>query len=184
MNTYKTLEFRFSESRGKGTWGYNICSLYVDGRKVSSCKGGGYDMQGESLGDWVAREYADRLLTLKDSCFYGLTFHNPNYDPGKAKIGSDCHDRTLAGAEGETVEQAEKNGKSFGLERYQAFHSASSKFPTRVHRRPLIHGACGMESVREIMQAIKLEMEYITKSSNATIYRLHDRRRTRAKGTK
>jgi len=140
MNTYKTLEFRFSESRGRGTWGYNICSLLVDGRKVSSCKGGGYDMQGESLGDWVAREYADRLMRLKNSCFYGLTFHG---------------------------------------------NSASSKFPTRLHRRPLIHGACGLESVRRIMQAIKLEMEYITKSSNATIYRLHDRRRrTRSKGTK
>jgi len=98
-------------------------------------------MQGESLGDWVAREYADRLLTLKDGGFYGLTFH-----------GED---------------------------------NASSKFPTRLHRRPLIHGACGLESVRKIMQAIKLEMEYITKSSNATIYRLHDRRRrTRSKGTK
>jgi hypothetical protein len=248
-NNQKTLEFRWTVSRGRDTYGYNICSLYVDGRKAASCNGGGYDMQGTSLGNWIARNYADRLLALtpeqmpeqshwqpdrtrtcdgicKDeylneladaienhkpepklatysedtwTCpvcngptrssndgkrindgryFYGLTFHNPNYDPGKAIVGTDCQDRTLSNTSeaGKTVEQVEAEGKSVGLERYQAFYSASSKQPTQVHRVPLIDGACGMSSVQAIMKAIGLEMEYVpTRKRNDSIYILHDR---------
>src|SRR5215813_1314455 len=172
-----TLKFKWTVSRGRNSYGYNICSLYVEGRKVSACNGGGYDMEGTALGNWVARRYADRLLALrakdmpaqshwqraedcyrcfsgtcrnknrtfkwgewgKDSMncpvcgdeiqfdhnagkriddgryFYGLTFHDPDYDPGKAKIGKDCSDRTLGkNAEGKTVEQAEQDGESLG----------------------------------------------------------------------
>jgi hypothetical protein len=90
---------------------------------------------------------------------YGLIFHDPNYDPGKAVIGRDCIDRTLSdGAEGETVEQAEAEGKSIGLERYQAIYHASSKVPTDRHTIPSIDGACGVESVRNIARAIGLEI--------------------------
>jgi hypothetical protein len=34
-----TLEFKWSVSKGRDTYGYDICSLYVDGKKVSSCYG-------------------------------------------------------------------------------------------------------------------------------------------------
>lgn len=46
----KVLQFKWTISRGRDTYGYNICSLYVDGKKVSGCSGGGYDMMGTCLG--------------------------------------------------------------------------------------------------------------------------------------
>ena len=60
------LETRWSISRGRETYGYNICSLWADGRKVSSCKGGGYDMVGTALGNYVEEAYQDRLLAIAD----------------------------------------------------------------------------------------------------------------------
>ena len=71
------LKFKWTVSKAVNTYGYNICSLFVNGQKVSSCNGGGYDMQGTCLGDWIEREFKEELLQLKD-IFYGLTFHNPN----------------------------------------------------------------------------------------------------------
>src|SRR3990167_6929422 len=192
----KALEFKWTTSRARDSYGYNICTLFVDGRKAAACSGGGYDMKGTSLGSWVARAYADRLLALRaedmpenshwqpdnsawicrstvcvarhiradqelakvnaedrHNCidcdepmerdgwagehvndgryFYGLTYHDPNFDPGKAVIGQDYHDRTMGqDAQGKTVAEAEAEGKSLGLERYQAFYRASSKAPT------------------------------------------------------
>lgn len=47
-NTIKELEFKWSVSRARDTFGYNICSLWIHtdaGReKVASACGGGYDM--------------------------------------------------------------------------------------------------------------------------------------------
>ena len=192
-----TLEFRWTVSRGRETYGYNICTLYVDGRKVARCNGGGYDMKGTCLGNWIAREYADRLLGLKpddmperahyDSekqqrvdegrYFYGLTFHDPSYDPGKAVIGTDCSDRTTSkeSAVGKTVNQAEDANISFGLERLQAAYRASSKFPTERHTIPLIDGACGQSSVEKIAKAIGLEFSWVPcRSKKLDIYQLHD----------
>lgn len=66
MNTKPSLlSFKWTTSRGRDTYGYNICSLYVDGSKVSSCNGGGYDMQGTALAIYLVREYQDKLMAIK-----------------------------------------------------------------------------------------------------------------------
>ncbi len=62
--TPKLLEFKWSVSRGRDTAGYNICTLYVDGKKVSSCNGGGYDMKGTALADYIEAAYQDRLVRI------------------------------------------------------------------------------------------------------------------------
>lgn len=235
-----TLEFKWTESRGRDTYGYTICTLYVDGRKVARCNGGGYDMKGTCFGSWLASAYADRLNALKPkdmpeqshwqrsekprrycrnpaceksktkrgdlrrfkhdayTCphcggetdvdyqdgkriddgryFYGLSYHDPNYDPGKAVIGEDCDDRTFSKkSKGKTVEQAEAAGETVGLERYQAFYRASSKVPTERHTVPQIDGACGFSTVEAIARAIGITLEYVpTRKRNDTIYILHD----------
>jgi hypothetical protein len=111
--------------------------------------------------------------------FYGLTFHDPNYDPGKAVIGVDCSDRTMSKpgeAEGMTVADAETQGISVGLERYQAIYTASSKTPTERHTIPSIDGACGFSSVEQIMKAIGLTLEWMPGRRNRRddLYLLHD----------
>jgi hypothetical protein len=239
-----TLEFRWSVSRGRDTYGYNICTLYLNGRKVARCNGGGYDMKGTCYGSFIASHYANRLLGLKKSdmpkqshwnsnhrqicrgqcheeymtaliddkkpaelptyerwvnetcpvCggelgttdmgeridegryFYGLTYHDPNYDPADAVIGIDASDRTIGGeAKGMTVGEAEAAGKSLGLERYQAIYSASSKHPTKRHTVPSIDGGCGMRCVEDIAKTIGITLEYVpTRKKHDSIYILHD----------
>jgi len=231
------LEFKWTVSRGRDTDGYNICSLYVDGRKVASCNGGGYDMKGTALGNWIAKAYADRLRKLRLSkfpeqshweradpvpyicrsidcvlknkkppvypagttvcpvCggdvsqdwragkrvndgrgFYGLSFHDPDFDPGKVKVPhAPCFGKDEDA--GKTVEALEKEGKSLGLERYQAFYSGSAKTPSKRHRIPLIDGGCGFSSVEKIAETIGLRLEYVpVRSKSLTIYKLHDKR--------
>ena len=246
-----SLEFRWTVSRGRDTYGYNICTLYADGVKVARCNGGGYDMKGTCYGDFIAKYYPERLreLTpadmpenshwqpdhkrrcdgkcyktwhaelidaiaddkpqpelpdLAEDCyecptcggetapshggqriddgryFYGLTFHDPNYDPSKAVIGQDCNDRTLSNEsqEGKTVAEAEAAGVSFGLERIQAVYSASSKHATERHTIPSIDGACGFECVDKIAKAIGLRLQLVPGRRNRRddLYILHDDR--------
>lgn len=79
---FKVLNFKWTISRGRDTYGYNICSLWVDDTKVSSCNGGGYDMEGTCLAEYMMKVFADKLKTLKanygsgdkNKGFYGLRF--------------------------------------------------------------------------------------------------------------
>ena len=243
-NSESEIAFIWTTSRARDTYGYNICSLYLDGEKLTSCNGGGYDMKGTSLGNFVAAVFAPELMKLKPedmpenshwqpsrkrycdgkclekyrdavsaalmddkepdtvedlpalsddtftcpTCggptrsrfndgqriddgryFYGLTFHDPNFDPSKAVIGEGCDDRTLSenGSEGITVEQAEEKGVSFGLERYQAFYKASSKVPTERHTVPSIDGGVGFNQVEKILNAIGYGLQWIPQRRNA-----------------
>ncbi len=71
----KFLTFKWTVSRGRNTYGYNICSLYVDGTKVTSCNGGGYDMEGTCLGDWLEKQFKEEIKTLDLDKYYGLLEH-------------------------------------------------------------------------------------------------------------
>ena len=232
----KVVEIKWGTSKGRDTYGYTTAALYYDGRKVAACNGGGYDMRGTVVGDWITDTMTPALLKLKpevmpehshwqperarycagkcreaaieararkdgtaeelpklaEDCwecphcggetypsrdgktvkdgryFYGLTFHDPHFNPAKAVVGKDCSDRTLAkdGSNGQTVAEAEAAGVSFGLERYQAIYSASSKFPTRRHRVPSIDGACGLSSVETILRAVGLALKRLDRNEH------------------
>jgi hypothetical protein len=162
----ETLTIRWGTSRGVNTYGYTTCSLRNQrGERVAACNGGGYDMRGTVLGNWIAATFPKELCALRSDgkriddgrSFYGLRFYDPNYDPGKAVVGKDCSDRTLVkpdeSSEGKTVEQVEAEGVSFGLERLQAFYGATAPHSTERHTRPTIDGACGESSVMEILRA-------------------------------
>jgi hypothetical protein len=74
------LSVKWSVSRGRDTYGYNICTIRDEDGKVYRCNGGGYDMQGTSFGMWMQDHYQDRLLKLPDETgidnlqrkYYGL----------------------------------------------------------------------------------------------------------------
>jgi hypothetical protein len=83
--TQKYLTFKWTISRGRNTYGYNICSLYVDGKKVASCNGGGYDMQGTCFGDWLEKEFSEGIKNLDIDQFYGIR----EYD-GKRHLDGAC----------------------------------------------------------------------------------------------
>jgi len=70
------LKFKWTVSRGRDTYGYNICSLWVDGNKVSSCNGGGYDMKGTALAQWAQETFPEKVKKLNAETYYGLHFFN------------------------------------------------------------------------------------------------------------
>jgi hypothetical protein len=70
--TQKYLTFKWSTSRGRDTYGYTICSLFVDGKKVSSCNGGGYDMRGTCFGSWLEKQFSEDIKKLDVTHFYGI----------------------------------------------------------------------------------------------------------------
>lgn len=147
----KTLKFKYTTSKGRDSYGYNICSLWVDGEKVSSTCGGGYDMKGTALGNWMARKFEKELLKFNKS-FYGLTYHDPNWQPSKEII------------------KREKEGKSLGLERYQDFYKQSSKLPTEQHTIPQLDGACGFECMTSILNNMDYYLKYVDGTTNTTTY--------------
>lgn len=74
----KHLEIKYTVSRGRDTYGYNIVSL-IDVDKKYKASGGGYDMVGTVFADWLEANYHDRLHKLleihigePDNGFYGL----------------------------------------------------------------------------------------------------------------
>ena len=149
------LEIKWTVSRAKLTQGFNICTLFVDGDKKAACNGGNYNMVGTSLGMWVEKEFKEELLKLTEP-HSGLSFVDPTYYPGTEII------------EGQTIEQREQEHKSFGLERYQAYHGATSKTPTEKHIIPKIDGGCGKEAVEAILTGIGYKLTYV-KERNYTV---------------
>ena len=80
--TIISLKIKWSTSRGRDTYGYNICRLVdTDTGKHYRTIGGGYDMTGKVLGDWLSEVYQDRLKELMPSranskgVFYGLSLN-------------------------------------------------------------------------------------------------------------
>ena len=98
-NTIKELEFKYTISRARNTAGDTICSLWIhteSGReKVARNGGGGYDMKGGCLGDWIEeyKPFKQGLSRCKPRDFYGLTFYDEKaqknrkqYNPGNKII--------------------------------------------------------------------------------------------------
>lgn len=67
------LTISWSISKGRDTYGYNICRLdsYISGKRYR-CMGGGYDMMGTVVGDFIQAEHQDKLQAHGNiSDFYG-----------------------------------------------------------------------------------------------------------------
>lgn len=65
MSAFNRLALSWSVSRGRDTYGYNICRLDSrnSGRRYK-CMGGGYDMIGKVFGDFLESEYQAELKAL------------------------------------------------------------------------------------------------------------------------
>ena len=150
----KTLKFKYTTSKGRDTYNYNICSLWVDGEKQSSTCGGGYDMKGKALGNWIARKFQNELLEFKEE-FYGLKFYDPNWQPS-----TECLEK----------EKKDELTKLTGLARYQDFYKQSSNLPTEKHTHATLDGACGFGCMTAILKNIGYSLKYVDGTSNTTTY--------------
>lgn len=114
------LALSWSVSRGRDTYGYNICRL--DDRETDKrykCMGGGYDMKGTVFGDWLQDVYQERLMALAS-------------DPSKLEEA------------GYAVKGYLKHIDLYGI----TFYSGKAT----------LDGACGLESMKRIAEAIGLEV--------------------------
>jgi hypothetical protein len=68
-STTTVLTIKWSTSRGRDTYGYNICKLTTTEGKTYKCMGGGYDMVGTVLGEWLCDVHQDRLQTIADRAY-------------------------------------------------------------------------------------------------------------------
>lgn len=91
------VKFKWTVSRARDTYGYNICTAYVEGYKVGSCKGGGYDMKGVALADWL------KQFVKPEHNFYGLY----RYDDGFVRLDGACGLETLLNGLGFTYRWVE-----------------------------------------------------------------------------
>lgn len=129
------LIFKWTVSRGRDTYGYNICSLYADGEKVASCNGGGYDMRGTALGKYLTESFRDRFLAIADRAkrtlytgsdkvtknddgLYGFSIiADEKGNPVKAHIDGACGQTSvekIAAAAGITLTSTKVGKKEFG----------------------------------------------------------------------
>lgn len=128
-NQINKLTLSWSISKGRDTYGYNICRL--DDRnngKRFRCMGGGYDMIGTVFGEWLETYYQKELLDIQCNA----------YMIWSAKFGR--------------IEN-KGNNRFYGMTHDQ------------IQNRVYLDGACGIESMIRIAEAIGLEVErdYIAK---------------------
>ena len=84
---FQTLTFNWTISRGRDTYGYNICTLKdYKGEKIASTCGGGYDMKGTVLGEMINKYFTHELKKLSTKDFYGLSHYNPNAKTSKRRF--------------------------------------------------------------------------------------------------
>lgn len=129
---FRHLSISWSISRGRDTYGYNICRLDDNQTgKRYRCMGGGYDMIGTVFGNWLEDQYQERLRALVATlplfdceCFvpgyrqskelYGLTIRPDNTVSLDGACGIECM-RTIAKALGLEVQwQGNRKGHTLG----------------------------------------------------------------------
>lgn len=150
-----SLLFKWGTSRGRDSYGWNICSLWVNGVKVSSCKGGGYDMKGTAFAEWIETAFQSELLAL----------------------GSRANAFYRCAADGRFIERFE-NGAGpadwIGRDRADQFYGMSAYCHRdgtawqvkRVH----LDGACGLESIRLIFKALGYGLQYVSEAGRNSSY--------------
>ena len=103
------LSVKWSVSRGRETYGYNIVTLRTEDQKRYTCSGGGYDMLGTVFGDWLASTHQDLIakLDIRQSADGGHTFYGATRRPdGSVRLDGACgleSMRAIATAAGLTV---------------------------------------------------------------------------------
>jgi hypothetical protein len=137
-------EFKWTISRGRDTYGYNICTLYINGEKVSSCSGGGYDMQGTALGDWIEMQFPEELKTL---------------EAGTSRV--------VKTKRGEYQERSGFGGLFFFVQGEK--YGSRSRWIEGAKIR--VDGGCGICCMEDILKALGYYLRYIpTKSKNNAQY--------------
>jgi len=87
----KNLSLKWSVSRGRDTYGYNIVTLTDNptGKKYRAY-GGGYDMVGVVFSRWMDDNYRERYQSLDLNGYYGLREGDDGYRYTDGACGLNC----------------------------------------------------------------------------------------------
>ena len=130
------LQISWGVSRGRATYGYNICRLNDSVTRARyRCKGGGYDMIGTVFGEWLQNTYQEKLLALVKELMK---------DPDNF---SDC---------GYSVS---------GYIKFKGLYGMTYNTNTDIVS---LDGACGIESMRYIAEAIGAEVQWVGSRKGST----------------
>lgn len=143
----RSLVIRWGTSRGAETYGYTTCSASIDGKRLGSCKGGGYDMQGTAIALAIVAEYGARLWPLHEQA-------------GSAGI-------QIKGQDYQRIERHENQNGLYGL---HVTYTNTERTAGNMH----LDGGCGIESVRRVMKEIGLRIRHLHSDSRLTVYELID----------
>lgn len=90
----ETLTIRWGTSRGRDTYGYTTCSLRNQrGERVAACNGGGYDMRGTVVGNWIAYTFPNELRALRSEDMPAQS----HWEPELARVcAGKCRDEAIA----------------------------------------------------------------------------------------
>lgn len=70
MKNVKSLSVKWSVSKAQNTYGYNICTVINDDNgERFKCLGGGYDMLGTSLANFIRKEYQTELMQSAEKAY-------------------------------------------------------------------------------------------------------------------
>ena len=90
----RNLSLKWTVSRGKYTYGYNIVTLtdQSTGKKYRT-DGGNYDMQGVVFSRWMDDNYRERYKSLDASSYYGLFVGSDGHMYTDGACGLNCMER-------------------------------------------------------------------------------------------
>ena len=66
------IHWKWGVSSGYATKGWTVCNCYIGAYRVGSTKGGGYDMKGETLDQFINAAFNDELQALDHETYTGL----------------------------------------------------------------------------------------------------------------
>lgn len=152
MNTFH-LALSWSVSKGRDTYGYNICRLDVPYNREGfnhflskryRAMGGGYDMTGTVVGDWLQERYQDRLMSIRERA-------------GSQAVGAVHTNRNIRDA-----------GILYGMTSYSKGTQGRDNYVS-------LDGACGIESIRTIAESIGVKLyETVDRKGHTTGFTVTD----------
>ena len=148
------LVWRWTTSRARNSYGWNICTLYADGEKVGSTCGGNYDMMGTAFGEFLENTYHDRLLKLHHRA--GSRYSISPSGEYKRLTTKKPH-------------RWSNHGELYGL---TAYYKRGEKKPFKMS----LDGATGTESMWKIARKIGLSRKYHGETKSTTTYTLTDKK--------
>lgn len=138
------LEFKWTVSRGRDTYGYNICTLRDRfGKRLARC-GGGYDMKGTCLGQWIQGAFQAELIALAQADSQAFAIYDEkgyrHPDPQSEYRPSE---------------------KLYGC----CAHWQAGKLD-----HVSLDGGCGFSSMRDILNAIGLDLKWLHETKKTDLY--------------